>query len=260
MAGAVETLEPRVVVALDFGTTYSGFAFAFKASPRDIYTHEVWPGSELRNYCKTKTELYYSRDSKGNLTLKSWGCKASADQFSEQTNLKKDGGLAAGELVTKFKLHLADAGNGQGSSAPHLPVPLTLKIAITDYLRELSRFCITELQKAYGDRWSMRDVQWCLTLPAILWDDRAKHLMASYAEDAGLVQKSGSSSEGSPHPLRIVLEPEAASIYCLTTFKNQLSIQEGEKFMTADLGGGTADIVIHEYMSSSDGEQNCPKV
>lgn len=259
MAEAVETLEPKVVIGLDFGTTYSGFAFAFKTSPADIYTHHVWPQSELRNYCKTKTELFYSRDSKGNLTLKSWGCRASADQIREQTALPNDGGLAVGELVTKFKLHLADAGDGQESSAPPLPAPLTMKIAITDYLRELSTFCMTELQKAYGDRWSMRDVQWCLTLPA-MWDDRAKHLMASYAEDAGLVQKSGSSSEGSPHPLRIVLEPEAASIYCLTAFKNQLSIKEGEKFMTADLGGGTADIVIHEYMSSGDGEQDCPKV
>lgn len=259
MGKAVETPEPKVVVGLDFGTTYSGFAFAFKTNPADIYTHAVWPQSDLRNYCKTKTELFYSRDSRGNLTLKSWGCKASADQIREEAGWQRDGGVGAGELVTKFKLHLADAGNRQESSAPPLPAKLTTKIAITDYLRELSKYCLNELQRGYGERWSMRDVQWCLTVPA-MWDDRAKQLMGSYAEEAGLVQKSGSSSEGSPHPLRIVLEPEAASIYCLTAFKNQLSIQEGEKFMTADLGGGTADIVIHEYMSSSNGEQNCPKV
>lgn len=259
MGTAVETPEPKVVVGLDFGTTYSGFAFAFKTSPADIYTHAVWPQSELRNYCKTKTELFYSRDSTGNLTLTSWGCKASADQIREQTALRCDGGTAAGELVTKFKLHLAGGGNRQESSAPPLPAKLTTRIVITDYLRELSKYCMNVLQRAYGERWSMRDVQWCLTVPA-MWDDHAKQLMRTCAEDAGLVQKSGSSSGGSPHTLRIVLEPEAASIYCLTTFKNQLSIQEGEKFMTADLGGGTADIVIHEYMSSSDGEQDCPKV
>lgn len=31
-----------IVAALDFGTTYSGHAFSFKASPLDINTNQKW--------------------------------------------------------------------------------------------------------------------------------------------------------------------------------------------------------------------------
>jgi hypothetical protein len=33
-----------VIVAVDFGTTYSGYAFCFKHKPNDIHVMHKWPG------------------------------------------------------------------------------------------------------------------------------------------------------------------------------------------------------------------------
>jgi hypothetical protein len=35
--------EAKVVVALDFGTTSSGFAYALRADPENVYTFYDWP-------------------------------------------------------------------------------------------------------------------------------------------------------------------------------------------------------------------------
>jgi hypothetical protein len=68
----------RVVVGLDFGTTYSGYAFAHKSKPNDIFTFYDWAKAS-RPYCKTITGIYYkpvdSSDAAGEdqYVCKSWG-------------------------------------------------------------------------------------------------------------------------------------------------------------------------------------------
>ena len=52
-----------------------------------------------------------------------------------------------------------------------------------------------------------------LQVPAI-WEDAAKATMRRAMEDAGLLRCGTQRSTASQHPLLIVLEPEAASIYC----------------------------------------------
>ncbi|MCO5609637.1 hypothetical protein L7F22_063867 [Adiantum nelumboides] len=91
----------------------------------------------------------------------------------------------------------------------------------------------------------MRDVQWCLTVPAI-WDERAKQVMKVCAEKAGMV-KGGSCpifADASSFPLGIILEPEAASVYCQHKAKD-LNLVQGDKLLVADVCGGTIDLVVH---------------
>lgn len=50
----------RVVVGVDFGTTFSGFAYAHVDSRDDIHKHYEWEGASEANamaYCKTLTSL-----------------------------------------------------------------------------------------------------------------------------------------------------------------------------------------------------------
>lgn len=82
--------------------------------------------------------------------------------------------------------------------------------------------------------------------------------MRDAAQAAGLVQSTaiyerqatnvGSSREGeeaaSPHPLIIILEPEAASVFCWKNAELQTKLSKGDKFLVADVGGGTVDIVV----------------
>lgn len=246
----MSSIEAAVVVAVDFGTTFSGYAFAHKADPFKIYSAFLWPESD-GTYCKTNTELYYVKDSTGQLAMQNWGAEALIG-FTQA-------GSSPGELIKNFKLHLAGHEYGPLSANP-LPGTLTPDRVITDYLREVSQFCLAHLQDTYPDVVSIKDVRWCLTVPAI-WSDFAKQRMKSCAEAAGMVQaRNGNgygSGDGSPFPLAIVLEPEAAAVYCLTEptlLSRRITYERGDKFLTADLGGGTVDLVIHEkvWKSSDD--------
>jgi molecular chaperone DnaK (HSP70) len=216
--------EAEVVVSLDFGTTFSGCAYATRSNPTQVFSPFLWPDTD-GHYPKTKTEVYYARDGNGDLVFKSWGATALVDFCQAESP-------QSGELIQEFKLHLAP-GSHYGEAPEPLPAGLTVDVVITDYLRAISRFYMDQLRETFGSEFGMQEVQWCLTVPAI-WDDRAKQLMKSYAEAAGMVRTRN--RDGS-----------------LTHF-NQLKFDKGDKFMTADLGGGTVDIVVHEklWQSSND--------
>lgn len=139
-----------------------------------------------------------------------------------------------------------------------LPPGLSVERAITDYLARLADFIMEHLQATYGKAVTRRDVQWCLTVPA-MWDDRAKHHMRSCAERAGMVAglfcPAERAGEASPHPLRIVLESEAASVYCVAKAKVAVRLERGAQFLVADVGGGTADIVVHVKQQQQEPEE-----
>ncbi len=96
MGGASRSVsEARVVVGLDFGTTYSGYAYAHKSDPSEIYTFYEWPGAH-KPYCKTITGIYYkpaaaaaaaAADGGDSLVNPSWGYKA-------RTEYEKDSAAA----------------------------------------------------------------------------------------------------------------------------------------------------------------------
>lgn len=72
------------------------------------------------------------------------------------------------------------------------------------------------------------DIQWCLTVPAI-WDEDAKQEMKRIAEIAGLIGPGASQ-----HPLLIVLEPEAAAVYCDKHMKAARGgLERGDVFLIA---------------------------
>lgn len=128
-----------------------------------------------------------------------------------------------------------------------LPPGMSVERAISDYLEKLSEFAVAHLQATYGAHMSKREVQWCLTVPA-MWDDWAKQRMRLCAQRAGMVTGPDCPRElapgASPHPLIVVLESEAASVYCSRRCK-QLALKRGDQFLVADVGGGTVDIVVH---------------
>ncbi|CAM6111814.1 unnamed protein product [Calypogeia fissa] len=278
------TLEVKsatlVVVGVDFGTTFSGFAFALTSKPEDVHKVYDWPDlgpAGGGHYCKTQTSLLYEGDaSSGSYILKDWGYSARVkhmkgirSQRTEQisygdhvlgiTNLLSP--VSAQEtarrmeyyFLTLFKLHLAGGDSGS-TSAAKLPEGLTIRRVISDYLRKLSEFIITKVQSCMGAHLTMEDIQWCLTVPAI-WDDRSKQEMKICASMAGMTKGAecplDSADMASPHPVIIVIEPEAASFYCQT--KVPLALSTGDKFLIVDVGGGTVDLVLHEKIGSGSG-------
>lgn len=136
-----------------------------------------------------------------------------------------------------------------GSIAPALlPPGMAVERAISDFLAKLAQLAVSHVQSKYGAHMAMSDVQWCLTVPAI-WDDSAKQQMIRCAQMAGMVTGAHCPADmvnsASPHPLRIVLESEAAALFCYKKAAEALGLRKGHQFVVADVGGGTVDIVVH---------------
>ncbi|KAG0557508.1 hypothetical protein M758_11G132600 [Ceratodon purpureus] len=261
MAGSLS--KPRVIVGLDFGTTFSGFAFAHISEPEKVYTHYDFPksGGE-KPYCKTLTASYYKKQSgpEGETwEFRSWGYPARAEYSQDlqaARHLKRPKvpsppsddvtpeQPSVGTYLTRFKLHLACKDMG-ASSAHALPKGLTVERLITDYLREMGNLIMRTLQSNYGAQLGTEVIQWCVTVPSI-WDNAAKAVMKKAMTAAGLV----SGADGSPHPLIMVLEPEAASFHCHKVMSEQ-TLEVGDRLLVADIGGGTSDIVVQEVVSTS---------
>ena len=91
-------------------------------------------------------------------------------------------------------------------------------------------------------------VRWVITIPAI-WTDVAREIMSEAAIQAGII--------GNLHQVK---EPEAASLFCSgnalidrNDYIDKLPV--GHKYILADLGGGTADFVVHEILKDGDFRQ-----
>ncbi|CAG8730415.1 1524_t:CDS:2, partial [Funneliformis caledonium] len=63
--------DTRILVAVDFGITYSGFAYVHKENPENVVVNNSWPGRE--GVFKTPTALQY--DERYNKVI-SWGYNA----------------------------------------------------------------------------------------------------------------------------------------------------------------------------------------
>ena len=245
---AQPTTAPAYVIGLDFGTTFSGFAYAVnKAVPSkiadlqatSINTVHEWPEQAqiFFNYPKTATALFYQEADKK--PLWGWPARIQAMKAPDQT---------PGQHQHRFKLHLA--GKHEYSSLTNLP-PLPDGKAeidvIADFLHLISRFALDTINNT-GAAVQMKNVKWCLTVPAT-WDQSARVKMEEAAVKAGMIANAdGPDNGGSHHSLAIILEPEAASVYCFNMTQNETSVKslnESKPYLIVDCGGGTVDLVVH---------------
>jgi hypothetical protein len=198
-------------------------------------------------YSKTRTELLLARRGGGVLA---WGWSALVQHFG--------GASGDAEYHKHFKLRLAPGAPPEARGAR------TARELIAKYLAQLGALATDAVRKQLGDHISAADIQWCITVPAI-WGDDAKATMRRCMEDAGLVVRrapSGDDAEneapagGSPHALLMVLEPEAASLYCQRKLDAELlaAVGVGGNIMVVDCGGGTTDIVVHRRVAQEGGE------
>jgi hypothetical protein len=129
MDGSIEN-DIRVVVGLDFGTTYSGFSYCHVSENKNIYSNDLWHREV--GQLKTNTVLQYDNEYKN---VKLWGAPALAKRQSRRTKNRDS------KPVEMFKLHLGD--DLLDDFKPKLPVEY--KKAITDYLREIGKVLVKKI-------------------------------------------------------------------------------------------------------------------
>ncbi|KAI1287507.1 Heat shock 70 kDa protein 12A [Halotydeus destructor] len=199
-----------VVVAIDFGTTYSGYAFSFTRDASNVHMMRKWDGGgdpDVNNH-KTPTTLLLKADGE----FHSFGFHA-RQTYHSLTDKEAKRWL----YFEKFKMtlhttqHLSRdtlirAANGRSVAA------LTV---FGHALRYFKQHAMQELSDQLGNVIESEDVRWVVTVPAI-WKQPAKQFMRAAAYEATLA------SPDNPDQLLIALEPEAASVYCRKLRLNQL--------------------------------------
>ncbi|PKY42803.1 actin-like ATPase domain-containing protein [Rhizophagus irregularis] len=230
-----ENDEIRVVVAIDFGTTYSGYAFAHKEEPDVIIVQDGW--KEYESHFKTPTVVRYNDNYS---YIKLWGYPA----LTEKPKLKKARLFTSSKLpkslpatIELFKLHLLKS--IKESEKPTLPRKLNYKNVISDFMRKLGDDVKTCLKKAWQSLDLERNVLYILTVPAE-FDDEAIATFRECVFNAGLLKDKDSNN------IRIITEPKAAAIHCLNLVEHNLT--PGDSFMIVDCGGGTVDLTTCELL------------
>ncbi|NWT05024.1 HS12A protein, partial [Mionectes macconnelli] len=197
---AVEQLF-LVVVAIDFGTTSSGYAYSFTKEPECIHVMRRWEGGDpgVSNQ-KTPTTILLTPERK----FHSFGY-AARDFYHDLDPTESKHWL----YFEKFKMKLHTTGN--------LTMETDLTAANGKKVKALEIFAyalqffmeqaLKELSDQGGSDFEKTEVRWVITVPAI-WKQPAKQFMRQAAYKAGMA------SPENPEQLIIALEPEAASIYC----------------------------------------------
>ncbi|XP_052060702.1 heat shock 70 kDa protein 12A-like [Mytilus californianus] len=237
----------ELVVALDIGTTYSGYAYStvvdFKTNPLNVQYIQSWNAGRKRMVShKTPTCLMLNKNEK----LVAFGYEAEA----AYAKLIADEGHKNSYYFHRFKMKLCkreaitknmSMKDVTGKAARALDVfSLSIRALIDHFLKQVD----VPLSK----------IRWVLTVPAS-WSDIAKQFMAGSAMMAGIPEDQ----------LIIALESEAAAIYCehLNSEKrkgsdHRFSIEnDGSKFMMVDIGGGTTDITVLEKIADNKMKQLC---
>lgn len=227
----------RLVIAIDFGTSRSGYAWVLKGGTH-INGQKIWPGQQLK-YPKTPTHLLYSPEGE----LEEWG----ATVIKKLAQLRRDNQAKDYHFFRDFKMELYE-GKNRIDNSPYVTSNgkrfLVIDL-IADYLRAMKELALKEINEATNNTLKLSDIRWVITIPAI-WKDRDKKLMRKAAQQAGLI----GSSQDENDRLFLALEPEAAAIYCQEHDKDISLTKIGTRLMIVDCGGGTVDITVHDKTSN----------
>ncbi|XP_040929846.1 heat shock 70 kDa protein 12A isoform X5 [Betta splendens] len=272
----------EVVVAIDFGTTSSGYAYAFIKEPECIHTMRRWEGGDpgVSNQ-KTPTTILLTPDRK----FHSFGY-AARDFYHDLDPSESKHWL----YLEKFKMKLHTTANLSIDTDLHAANGKRVK-ALDIFAYALAFFkeqALKELSDQTGGEFDNNNVRWVITVPAI-WKMPAKQFMREAAYKSGLVSREN------PEQLIIALEPEAASIYCRKLRLHQMvdlgtqathnglsptenvgsgmaqakehvrrnrqsrtflvenvigelwsELEEGDRYVVVDCGGGTVDLTVHQ--------------
>jgi len=222
-----------LVVGVDFGTSYTGIAYALSDDPdcRNIEVIKEWPGvgrgRDTETLYKVPTEISYTSQPYR------WG-------YMFRPGMPRYGWFKllldpnAGERAyNDFSLTTTiDTGN------PHAVCSVAPgKTAVEmceDYLRLVYKHVMETLERRMANTFEYTPIQFVMTTPA-MWSDVAQHETRIAAERAGFGSRAGDWVE-------MVSEPEAAAAYSLKTVNVLQGVggwQVGNQIIVCDAGGGT---------------------
>lgn len=249
--GEKNARESKIVIAaIDFGTTYSGYAYIFRdelvkaknSSEKRNVIYKHWQSGSDAGICSRKTPTCLLLNPKGEFD--SFGYPAEGKYY----NLTNDDAHHGWKFFKRFKMILLNEKNL--SKETIIPDDQNNMFKAIDVFALSLKFIKKDLEKDLkktGYDIEEEEIQWVITIPAI-WNPRSKQFMRMAAEKAGI----------NGNQMEFALEPEAAAVFVKETkvAKQRVSddehalvpFQVGTRFMVLDLGGGTIDISVKEVL------------
>ncbi|EDN95710.1 hypothetical protein SS1G_11589 [Sclerotinia sclerotiorum 1980 UF-70] len=194
----------RIVIAIDYGTTYSGLSYAISNAEKGTEYGIGWPRSlNTDSLGKIPTKIAYKAENLQSLQTDTWGYAVGADSKScSWTKLLLD--------KSAFKNRDDEVGPRENidEGMMHLPPNRTANGVCEDFLHAMYVHFVNEARQRVGtEAFDMSPMDYWITLPAI-WSDEAKQATLDAAKGAGFAKNS-------MDQIRTIAEPEAAAIATL---------------------------------------------
>ncbi|KAJ6153673.1 hypothetical protein N7470_006632 [Penicillium chermesinum] len=211
---------PKLVVGIDFGTTFSGIAWALEACPEEIEVIQKWPDGRNRSLQKVPSCLTYGT------SAVNWGYQVNDEVHPNAIRglklLLNDSKPVTYRPSIEAKSHLKSLGKSTVD-------------AIADYLRALVGHAKEILRRRFDSALDIMEIQYILTVPAV-WSDKAKDLTMQAGCRAGIPRAQ----------LSLLSEPESAAIYAIRAIQPNTMAKHGDCIIVCDAGGGTVDLITYE--------------
>ncbi|KAK6495774.1 hypothetical protein TWF481_002820 [Arthrobotrys musiformis] len=244
----------RIVVGLDYGTTYSGSAHGDTSqnSVDNIKVIRRWPGKERRDEVKCPSDIAYGADGTyrwgylipPGLARLAWA-KLDLDEDSFYEN--QENGEDYVDLEGSFTETLESVEDEfpMVEGMRHNPFNKSPVDVVADYLTALYNVIMSNLKRTQGEIFiNQIAIDWVMTVPAV-WSEKAQSLTKEAASRAGIGQRD-------KDRLFLLSEPEAAAVYAISELYKRGSIRNdpsmlnvGDTFVLCDAGGGTVDLISY---------------
>ncbi|KAL2213743.1 actin-like ATPase domain-containing protein [Sarocladium strictum] len=223
----------KIVIGIDFGTTFSGVAWAHSGTPDVIDFVTDWESAFNRNgdTAKTPTKLYLD----ANNEVVNWGY----------------GTAGSTKAVCWFKLlllddsdvpsHVAASAHFSELKAAQRRTGKTPVEFVGDYLRQLWKHAIDAIKRAEGAQVVKNcDLRVMITVPAD-W----KPYTHDRVRQAARLAKIHDPVDCRKVTIGLLSEPEAAALATLRDMGKKTTVEVGDNIVICDAGGGTVDLISY---------------
>ncbi|KAF4438660.1 Hsp70 family [Fusarium acutatum] len=214
--------KERIIIALDFGTTYSGVAYCFGSSSEAKPVVD-WLGLEGRTQPKVPTAIAYDPDDSSEFK---WGGQLSwRDDHVQGVKLLLDPKQTRPSYLPSANV-----------KSEMRKLPKSAVDVAADFIGAMYSHALEMIgSRVPQDYLDLCEKTFVLSVPAV-WSEKAKESTIQAAKKAGV------------YPVMLIKEPEAAALY---TFKTQQrALNAGDCFVVCDAGGGTVDLISYEVVAT----------
>uniref|UniRef100_A0A093VJ31 Heat shock 70 kDa protein 12B n=1 Tax=Talaromyces marneffei PM1 TaxID=1077442 RepID=A0A093VJ31_TALMA len=232
--------DKKIIVAVDYGTTYTGAAYVNSISDADPCVITTWPstGRDTDHVFKTPSTIAYPEENR-KIGKQRWGFQVEPGlKFYSWTKLLLDKNAP----LTKYDDPMLEQATKSGIL--QLPPDKDAVDVVADYLTGVYEHIMLILEKGLTEPiLSVSPIEFWFTMPAI-WSDQAQAATKEAAQRAGFGPRPGRLSD----VIYMITEPEAAAIAALTrstTDVVSVPVKAGDGVLVCDCGGGTVDITTY---------------